>query len=192
MVFYKARKRGFGFTLVELIMAMLVSLVLILVVGIVLAGGQRSWNRTYNSANKRIKSDALGAASVFSSIGRKSDRGSYILNDSGDIEFRYWSYARDGRSRREPRATPTHFANFIFDEGAEQLKVDYGKLYPSRRLESTQVLAENVTGCLFTHSLKSQGNNVIPGQGCIRMVLTLTDPEDGEAVTVKSAVLLRN
>jgi type II secretory pathway pseudopilin PulG len=63
-----------GFTLVELIVTMLLSLILLLAVGVVAVGGQRAWQWTYETANKEIKRDADAVMLAFGSMGRKSNR----------------------------------------------------------------------------------------------------------------------
>jgi hypothetical protein len=56
---------------------------------------------------------------------------------------------------------------------------------------TTRILAENVTTDpnigTFSHTTL---NGV--GQGCVRINITLTDPEDGEAVRVVTATMMRN
>jgi len=202
-MFFTRKKHRSGFTLVELMVTMLISLILISAVGTVLVGGQRSWNRAYRSANKRIKTDALAAMAAFRTVGRKSDRSNYNITNSSPIPiplaqantavvsgnkvtFNYWKYPRDGRRRYSPAqipASPTHYATFYFQ--GDQLKVEYGTV-PNTPTH-TQILAQNVSDCKFEHT---QIGGV--GQRCVRMTLTLVDPEDGETITVKTATLIRN
>jgi len=207
----EVKKYRRGFTLIEMIMGVLISLILILAVGVLLAGGQQSWQQTYHKANKQIKIEALGATALFGAVARKSDHRNYILTDSTyiltgstsrasgtpagmvvlsstEVEFRYWAdHSREGRSRRLPSKEPTHYARFYFDKTAGELKVDYGRLLPDRKQDRIQILAHNVNFCKFDHTVV---NGL--GQGCVRMVLTLRDPEDGEEITVKTAAGLRN
>lgn len=119
------RKFRSGVTLIELFVAMAISLILILVVGILLVGGQRAWQNTYDSAHKQIKEDAQAITITFGSMGRRSNRdykptdlanSGYVLykvkggvftpaltvtNNSpevvfGDaVEFRYWDVGLD-------------------------------------------------------------------------------------------------
>jgi len=196
------RVRG-GFTLIELVVAMIISCILVLAAGTLLASGHRTWNRIYDSANKSIKADAVAAVGAFNAMGRKSDGGSYVLTGpSGrigrtpmatvmvlddEVEFKYWSYARDGRNKPRPSITPTHYARFYFDRVNKQLKVEHGRLMPAETEDYTQVLAENVTVCEFAH-VTTRGI----GHKCVRMNLTLQDPCDGEILEVETASLLRN
>ena len=110
-----------GFTLIELSVTALISMILVLAVGIVLVSGQRAWQWTYNSANKKIKQDAEAVMITFGNVGRKSNQpkrafssgesplyhvaGSYftpaypagldpvVFGDA--VEFRYWVVGLD-------------------------------------------------------------------------------------------------
>jgi len=63
-----------GVTLIELVITSIISVIIILAVGVLLVGGNRAWQKTYNSANKKIKLDADAVAIAFGSMGRKSNR----------------------------------------------------------------------------------------------------------------------
>lgn len=188
----KLLKHTRGFTLIELMMAMLISCVLILVVGVLLANGHRSWNRAYRSVHRQIKSDALAAMAIFNSVGRKSDsRNCKITSlnttevdaslDAPRVEFKYWHYSRDGRTHQKPQAAATHYAHFYFNEGDSELKVEYGTVSGDQP-KSTRTFA-NVTSCDF---------NTTGANGCVSMDLTFTDPLDGEAISVKTITSMRN
>jgi hypothetical protein len=110
-----------GFTLIELAVTTLISLILVLAVGIVVVGGQRAWQCTYNTANKKIKQDAETVMITFGNVGRKSNQPKcafsggesplYHVSSSnftpavpagldpvvfGDaVEFRYWDVGLD-------------------------------------------------------------------------------------------------
>jgi hypothetical protein len=71
-----------GFTLVELAVTAVLSVILILTVGIVLIGGQHAWQCKYNIANKKIKQDAEAVMLVFGSVGRKSNRRAFDYSSS--------------------------------------------------------------------------------------------------------------
>jgi hypothetical protein len=99
----------------------------------------------------------------------------------------------------ETDVTATAYALFYLD--GEQLKVDYGSYPPggvptgggSRNTTgvTTHVLADNVSSGPnagpFSHTV-SGGT----GQGCVRLNLTLTNPDHEETTAVTSAVLMRN
>ncbi len=153
-------RRGFtrhtsgGFTLVELTVTMVVSLILILTVGVVLVGGQRAWQWAYETANKKIKQDAEAVMLVFGNMGRKSNRLAFnypvgespIYNVTGNVftpvqptgsgeevvfgdavEFRYWDVELDKNDTHdlmEVWKKATAYALFYLEDN--KLKVDYG------------------------------------------------------------------
>jgi prepilin-type N-terminal cleavage/methylation domain-containing protein len=114
-----------GFTLVELMLAVLISSIVVLVVGVVVVAGVHNWVQTYNAANEQTMEDATDVAVAFGSIGRMSNRFNnaipsqaqgymfYTYNGStftpvpaptgngdtvvwGDaVEFRYWNVSLD-------------------------------------------------------------------------------------------------
>lgn len=122
---------------------------------------------------------------------------------SGDaVEFRYWDVeldSEDSHQLMDVTKTATAYALFYLDD--DKLKVDYGPYPPGAVPEGggsknssdimTTTLAENVTTDpnigVFSHTTL---NGV--GQGCVRINITLTDPEDGESIRVMTATMLRN
>jgi len=216
------QRRYAGLTMVEMMVAMAVGLVPMLVVGVLLVGGQRAWERVYGSAHKKIQRDAQGVAISFSSIGRKANRLDYIIYTAsggtytpaepatldqevvrGDaVEFRFWDVEldqADSNQLMDVTKQATAYAFFYLEN--RKLKVDYGPYPPgavpagsgSRNTTgvTTTILAENVTANSntgpFSHTTITR-----VGQGCVRINITLTDPQDGQTVTVKTATLLRN
>jgi len=212
-----------GVTLIELVVTTVITSTLVLVVGVLLVGGNRAWQQIYNSTHKKIKQDAQAVTITFGSTGRKSNRLGYIIYDvtggiftpaepetsnpeeviSGDaVEFRYWDVEfdkTDSHKLMDVTKTATAYALFYVD--GDQLKVDRG-LYPpgavpdgggSRNTSdiTTTILADNVStdGDIgaFSHTTL---NGV--GQGCVRINIVLTDPEDGESIKVMTATLMRN
>lgn len=127
------------------------------------------------------------------------------------IEFRYWERPqqstptsrggnRNGRTNRgnaylanstnsQMSLIPTEYARFYLG-GDDKLKIDYGP-YPydsmTRQVTRTVVIAENVTRVKFHRTIE---NNA--GQRCVKMEITLRDPNDGKIITMSTATLLRN
>jgi hypothetical protein len=202
---------------------MAVSLTLVSVIGVLLLGGNRTWQRTYNSAHKKIKQDAQAVTITFGSMGRKANRLGYTIYNidgstftpavtktsaqqevvSGDaVEFRFWDVEfdkTDSHGLMDVTKTATAYALFYLD--GDRLKVDRG-LYPpgavpdgggSRNTSgvTTTILADNVSTdgdiSAFSHTTL---NSV--GQGCVKINIVLTDPEDGESIKVMTATLMRN
>ena len=122
---------------------------------------------------------------------------------SGDaVEFRYWDVeldSEDSHQLMDVTKTATAYALFYLDD--DKLKVDYGPYPPGAVPEGggsknssdimTTTLAENVSTDpnigAFSHTTL---NGV--GQGCVRINITLTDPEDGDSIRVMTATMLRN
>ena len=141
-----------GLTLIELIVAMSINFMVVLAIGALLVGGNRAWHHTYNSANKKLKQDALATTMAFGSIGRKANRLVYTIYKgdgsnftpalplttdpqevvSGDaVEFRYWDVEldkADSYNLMDVSKTATAYAFFYLD--GDQLKVDYGPYPP--------------------------------------------------------------
>ena len=69
---YKIKNRKYkfrsGLTFIELVLAMAMNLIVVLAVGTLMVGGNRSWLQTFDSANKKIKQDALATTVAFSSV----------------------------------------------------------------------------------------------------------------------------
>jgi hypothetical protein len=150
------RKRNYhlcsGLTLVEVSIAMVLNSMIVLAVGILLIGGNRGWQNIYDSANKKIRQDAIVTTLTFGNVGRKANRLSYKIYKSngsaflpalpetsdpeevvsGDaVEFRYWDVALDETDSYDLMDTSkkaTAYALFYID--GEKLKVDYGPYPP--------------------------------------------------------------
>lgn len=147
-----------GFTLIEMIVAIIINMIVIFGVGMLLIGGNRSWQKCYNSANNQIKQDALATTLTFGNIGRMSNRLSYVIYKkngdkyspalpktknpeeivSGDaVEFRYWDSGLDSSDTEgliDTTKLATAYAFFYVDDN--KLKVDYGP-YPSGAVSSS-------------------------------------------------------
>jgi len=146
------RKFCSGFTVIELVIAMLISFILLLVVGILIVSSTNAWQQTYEKAHKQLEEDATAVTLAFGSIGRMSNRTNYVIYNvagttftpatsttpsvdtvvSGDaVEFRYWDVSLDSEDTynlMDVAKTATAYALYYLDEG--QLKVDYGSYPP--------------------------------------------------------------
>ena len=120
------------------------------------------------------------------------------------VEFRYWNVdldKTDSYKVMDVTKIATVYALFYLD--GSELKVDYGP-YPPGAVPAgggvrntsgvtTKVLADNVSTDsnsnvgAFSHTTL---NGV--GTGCVRINITLTDPEDNESVEVMTAALVRS
>jgi len=206
--FLPKRRPASGLTLVEVVMAAAISMVPISAILVLLVGGQRSWERGYNYANRQIEIEGQAAAAIFGRVGRKSDYDNCQIYDitksrrdlicGETVEFRYWSNKRNSFIGRDPQSSPgssgspTEYARFYLEGGDDEagvLKVDYG-LYPQgsrQRAARSVTIAENVTSVEFR---RTRFNSI--GHGSVKMKLTLTDPDDGKTITITGAALMRN
>lgn len=148
IVKYRFRR---GVTLIETVIGSIVSVIIILSVGVLVVGGNRAWQRTYNSANKKIKLDADAITIAFGSMGRRANRLNYFIykvnggvftpaapqtaNEevvSGNaVEFRYWDVEldkTDSHNLIDVAKYATAYALFYLD--GDKLKVDYGPYPP--------------------------------------------------------------
>jgi prepilin-type N-terminal cleavage/methylation domain-containing protein len=210
-----------GFTLIELVVAAAISTLLALVVGILLVGGQRFWRQTYSDSQKQIKQDAQAIMIKFGSIGRKSNRissggwqGYKIYADYGDTtpaptitgtliatgnaaEFGYWNCdwddaGFDPNTVVDKSRMCTDYVEFYLI--GSTFEAEYGTYNSSGQkvFERTEILAQHASAGtagmgVFSHTTDGSGN----GNGCVRINLKLTDPVDGEVITIKTATLLR-
>ena len=125
---------------------------------------------------------------------------------SGDaVEFRYWDVEldkTDSYKLMDVTKTATAYALFYVDGG--QLKVDYGP-YPPGAVPGSGGGSRNASGVttkVLADNVSTDSNNNVgafshitlngAGTGCVRINITLTDPEDGESVKVMTATLVRN
>jgi hypothetical protein len=153
-------------TLVELMVAGTMSFIVILAVGMLLDGGNRAWTKTYEAVHSEENEEAQIIEAAFSSLGRRANRGSYVLYQMdrgvftrvyadpsasqavvfGDaVEFRYWDVELNVTDSYEVMDTDkraTAYALFYLEN--EQLKVDYGP-YPPGAVP-TQGGPKNTTG----------------------------------------------
>ena len=153
---YQTPKRKYrfssGVTLVEISLAMALNSIVALAVGILLIGGNRGWQNIYESANNKVKQDALATTLAFGSIGRRANRLSYQIYKvsgstfvpalpqtldpqevvSGDaVEFRYWDVALDEKDSHDlmnNAKKATAYALFYIED--KKLKIDYGSYPP--------------------------------------------------------------
>lgn len=185
---YKIKNRKYkfrsGLTLIELVLAMMLNVIVVLAVGTLMVGGNRSWLNTFDSANKKIKQDALATTVAFSSVGRKANRLDYTIYKvtvdgfipatpvtsnpqevvSGNaVEFRYWDVGldkTDSQSLMDVTKTATAYALFYIE--GTKLKVDYGPYPPGAVQEGGG--GRNTTG-VTTKTLAENVTTLTPESG---------------------------
>jgi prepilin-type N-terminal cleavage/methylation domain-containing protein len=155
-----------GFTLVELMVAMMISIIVLLGVGGVLADAAKGWNQMYNRVNGGIILDAYVAGNTFNSVVRKC---TYVRPSTDcsaqDVYVYYYSTLTSTVLDRYAR---------FYQEG-NTLMVEYGNYNAGVRTSvATNVLANNVTAVNFS---------ITPGSAAVKMVLTLDDTKHSITVT---------
>ena len=79
-----------GFTITELILAIAVSAIMILTVGVVMLDTQRGWMDTYAKVHGGAAGDAMMAKTAFDRIVRKASRSFYEIAAVDDITVYYY------------------------------------------------------------------------------------------------------
>ena len=213
-------QRTGGFSLIEMMVVVAIVAIPLLAVGILAAGGSKSFQQTYNSIHKPIKEDAMAAMVAFGAVGRKSNRSNYMVYKITNgvfteaqppvgqeiatgqaVEFRYWDQPFDP-TNPDPDAleitnTGTHYALFYLD--GDELKVDYGTVAGGIGgvQSSARTTATASTVVLCRNVDLSEGDALFnhtvisgTGMGSVRMNIKLTD-DDNESVQIKTSTLLR-
>ena len=132
-----------GFTVIELMTAITLACIVMIPVAMLVQSGQKSWNKSYNTANCQSQLDSVSAITSFCSFGRKSNKKDYYVysvsgttytqvmpvanpeeNLTGQaVEFRYWSTGLTA-AMLSPTSIADSYALYYLDSG--QLKVDFG------------------------------------------------------------------
>jgi len=218
----KRKKMSFGLALAELVVAMAISTIVILIVSVLIVGGQKAWNRTYSIAHKEIKLQAQDILLSFGNRGRKANRLDYVLYDVGAggltpvspagsnkevvygdaVEFRYWDVeldSSDSNGLLDVTKKATAYALFYLQ--GDILKVDHGQYPPggvpdgggARNTSGiTTTILANNVSTVSGQGAFSHTTEGGSGKGCVRIHVTLTDPTDQEAITVATAAFMRN
>jgi prepilin-type N-terminal cleavage/methylation domain-containing protein len=171
----KRSKHDLGFTITELILAIMVSSILVVAVGVVMVDTQKGWMDSYAKVHGGAASDAMMAKAAFDKVVRKASRSVYHFDGLDDITVYYYDhwltstepdrYARFYRSTDNP--DEMYIQHGIFEEGVK------------KDMTAEVVLASNVTDLEFK-----------PINGGIEMKLALDDGR--EATTVVSTAILHN
>ena len=170
------RIKGYlGFTITELVLAIAVSSILVLTIGIVMVDTQRGWMDSYAKVHGGAAADAMMTKTAFDKVIRKASRSIYHFNGLDDITVYYYDnwltstdldrYARFYRSVNEP----------------SEMYIQHGQLEAGIKKDilAEVLLASNVVDLEFK-----------PISGGFEMKLALDDGR--EATTVVSTAILQN
>ena len=167
------RIRGyFGFTITELILAIAVSSILVLTIGVVMVDTQRGWMDSYAKVHGGAATDAAVAKTAFDKVVRKASRSIYHFNALDDITVYYYNNwltsAEPDRSARFYRSADNPSEMYIQHSDTE-----------TSEILAEVLLAANVTDLEFK-----------PISGGLEMKLALDDGR--EATTIITTALLHN
>jgi prepilin-type N-terminal cleavage/methylation domain-containing protein len=162
--------RNSGFTLIELIIATIISVIVISGIGILMVDSQKGWNKMYDRAYGDVVTSGYVVRSKFDSITRRADWEKYDIAEDGSwLEVYYYEDANS--------TVVDRYAKFSYD-GSSELDIEYGQLDPKQTL-STSNICGHVTSCVF----KTQGRSV-------QMILTLDD--GSQSATIASSSVMHN
>ncbi len=154
-----------GITIVELIIAMVCSIIVIIAVGVALADSGRGWRKMYERVHADIVEDGQVAGRRFDSVIRKaSSIAAHTAEDGSWIEVYYYDSASSTELDRYAR----------FFESDDDLMLETGVLFPESAI-STQTVCDNVESCVFKHLHKGA-----------EMTLTLNDGEKSNTVVTSA------
>jgi len=155
-----------GFTLIELIIAIVIIVIVIFAIGVVVVNSQRGWNIMYNRIYSDTVTDSYVARRKFDTVMRKASGESFLLDGTGSwLEVYYYA--------DEDSAVVDRYARFYVANG--DLNVEYGQLNP-KVTQTVETVCGNVSGCTFKQAGRSA-----------QMILTLDNGEQNSTV-VSSAV----
>jgi len=164
----KMRSKQSGFTIVELIIAIAMTMIVILGIAVVLVGSQRAYQVTYDKVYADVVTDAFVARRLFESVIRKSSNSSVTLGDDGEYaETQY--YNNDSSSYLD------RYARFYTLD--TDLKVEYGSINEQGQELTIDVdtVCGNVSLCVFNNNGSS-----------IRMLLELDDGDKTNTVVTSA------
>ncbi len=165
-----------GLTIVELVVAMVISAIVMLGVGFVMADAQKAWGVMYSRAYSDLATDSYVVTKTFDSIVRRACGEKFILSPDGNwVEIYYPADANTVVANR--------YARFIYeaagDDSSGRLSVEYGTLTPEKEASDTQVICENVSACVF----ETSGHSA-------QMLLTLDD--GAQTISIVSSAYMHN
>lgn len=159
-----------GFTLTELVVTSVIAVIVILAIGITLAGSVQGWRTAYGRAYSDVAMESYSARRAFDGVVRKAIRQGFWLSDTGEeLRVKYYMGYQS--------IYPDRYARFYL--AGTQLKLEYGSLDASGNASElgTTTICSSVSSCIF----KTDGRSV-------QMLLKL-DSGSQTATIVSSAVM---
>jgi len=158
-----------GFTIIELVIAVVVCTTALMGIGFVTVESQRSWTRTYTSIFSDVTTQSQVAKICFVSVIRKAQKNTLVINNAGNsIKVSYYSSSAVGKA--------DCYARLYAADG--DLYVEYGTLDP-KQTTCTNTLCNNVHSCRFQQIGTS-----------VQMIFTLNNGR--QATTVATSAVMHN
>jgi prepilin-type N-terminal cleavage/methylation domain-containing protein len=155
-----------GVTLIELMIALLISAIIVSAVGVMVADSSGWFSDSYSKINSQPAIESLLARKTFESIIRQSSKIGYNVNADGSaVEINYYS------SQLNPIDSYAQF----YTSGTD-LILEKGSLSP-KLVNSVKIICENVSECTF----KTAGS-------AVQMILMLDDGKNKHG-SVTSAIM---
>jgi len=164
-----------GFTITELVLAIAVSSILVLTIGVVMLDTQRGWMDSYAKVHGGAAADAMMTKTAFDKVIRKASRSIYHFDGLDDITVYYYdNWLTSTELDRYARF-------FRSDDAPLEMYIQHGQLEAGVKKDilAEVLLASNVTDLEFK-----------PISGGIEMKLALDDGR--ETTTVVSTAILHN
>lgn len=135
----------YGFTITELIIAIVISTIMLCALGIVLANSQRGWNAMYENVYSDVLTDSRVARRKFDSLVRRSVSDKTVVDSDGEwVEVYYFNDSESTFADRYAR----------FYESGGELKVEHGTVDSDEIKSTTEIetVCANVSSCIFKRS----------------------------------------
>ena len=165
----------FGFTITEMVLAIAVSSVLVLTIGVVMVDTQKGWMDSYAKVHGGATTDAMMTKTAFDKVIRKASRSLYLFDALDDITVYYYD------NWLTSTETDRYARFYRSDDNPSEMYIQHGVLESGtpKGILADVLLASNVTDLEFK-----------PISGGIEMKLALDDGR--EETTVISTALLHN
>jgi len=157
--------------MIELMIASSIALVCLLSVGTIISESQKAWNYTYNKATSSNMLDSHVASKTFEATIRKASSEKYLLDSAGRWVAVF--YFDSDTSAETDRYAKFYVENAVF-------YLEYGVISPSQIIDTVPIC-----GNVAEYNFSGSGR-------CIRLDMTLGDPNTGSDVSFVTSAVPQN
>ncbi len=164
----KIKIKVHGFTLIELMITMVITLIIALGAGAVMSDSQKAFNVTYDRAFTDITTDSYGIRRLFDATVRKSSTGAITVGEGGaNVQIKYYNNDDSPNLDRY-----TYF--YVSDD---ELMAEHGSINQDgeQTTNNNITVCKNVSSCVF----KNNGASV-------SMILELDDGKKTNVVVTSA------